>query len=151
MSSAKRNQQIQKEIDDKKWHDEHFNIHSSEQSIKSESLDKADDLRVSDATIKLPSISNAQREDLKNSAKTWSRSLDCLSGAIVSVVGAYYRSTRAKEIYRSLNFGEKVSLKLDPENYEDDTAVKVYGRRSHIGYIPSEFSAVIYSYVWLEK
>ena len=83
--------------------------------------------------------------------RNFDHSLEECPGAIIPIVGAKYRTTAAKEMYKTMPVGTKISLVLDPDNEYDSTAVKVYARRCHIGYVPQELSNSIYGNVLLER
>lgn len=113
---------------------------------------KSDDLRVNgDASISLPAITSENRSLLRSAVKPWNTAHDTQTGVVVKVVGGNYRTQAAREVYATLKVGDKVTLKVDPDNEYDDTAVKVYAKRCHIGYVPEKFSSVIYSYLILEN
>ena len=59
---------------------------------------------------------------------------------IVNVVGAWYRTKRAQDVYMHLAPSEPISLKPEPDNIYDNFAVKVMSNRFHIGYVPKEDS-----------
>lgn len=121
-------------------------------SPSSEPAAKADEpeLRVRPQTIKLRAITDEERKALIEANPTAKRTRS-LTGVVVKVVGARYRTPTAKAIYCTLKVGDPVSLQLDPNNEEDETAVKVMARYNCIGYVPSEYSNVIYNYKWLNK
>lgn len=96
------------------------------------------------------SITEDQRAALLD-ANPKTKRLMSLQGIVIEVVGAYYRSEAAKEKYCSLRIGDKVSLKLDPDNLYDDTAVKVMAQNCFIGYVPKKYSNAIYYCTWMEK
>lgn len=111
----------------------------------------AEDLRVNtDESIKLPALTAEQRQRLKSAVNYWNPVHDSQQAVVVEVVGAYYRSESGKVTYANCKIGDKVVLKLDPDNEYDDTAVKVMAKRSHIGYVPMQFSNVIYGKLWCE-
>ncbi|WP_438872100.1 HIRAN domain-containing protein [Paramuribaculum intestinale] len=118
----------------------------------SEPAAKADEpeLRLRPQTIKLRAITDEERDALIEANPTAKRTRS-LTGVVVKVVGARYRTPTAKAIYCTLKVGDPVSLQLDPHNEEDETAVKVMARYNCIGYVPSEYSNVIYNYTWLKK
>lgn len=62
-----------------------------------------------------------------------------------------YRSKAAKEAYMNLKAGDRIILKPEPDNIEDDTAVRVYAKRCHIGYIPQKYSSQVYWHCILDK
>ena len=112
---------------------------------------KADDLRVNtEESIKLPALTSEQRQRLKSAVNYWNPVHDTQQAVVVEVVGAYYRTESGKATYANCKIGDKVVLKLDPDNEYDDTAVKVMAKRCHIGYVPMQFSNVIYGKLWCE-
>lgn len=106
--------------------------------------------RIKDEDVQFMAISESQREALfvANPATKRTKSL---TGILVNVVGARYRTPAAKGIYCTLDVGDPVSLKLDPDNEHDDTAVKVMAKYNCIGYVPAEYSNVIYAYKCMDK
>lgn len=108
------------------------------------------ELRVRPQTIKLRAITDDERAVLIEANPTAKRTRS-LTGVVIKVVGARYRTPTAKAIYCTLKVGDPVSLQLDPNNEEDETAVKVMARYNCIGYVPSEYSNVIYNYKRLKK
>ncbi len=130
-----------------------FNCSHSLDQDKSESSTLEEDygLRIDSTPITLPAITEKQREQLRKTVKKFDPLLDDCQGAIMHLVGMSYRSNAAKEVYCTLKIGDKISLKPEPDNKYDDTAVKVFAKRCHIGYIPQNYSNTIYWYCILNK
>lgn len=114
-------------------------------------VEDGSELRGNFAPVSLPSIDDEQFLALKNVIKNCPDELDSLPGAIVPVVGGAYRTKAAQEVFVTLKFGDKILLKIDPDNEFDDTAVRVYAKRCHIGFVPAEYSCQIYWYCVLDK
>lgn len=108
------------------------------------------DFRTTEEEVHFKAITESQREALL-AANPKTKRTKSLSGLVIKVVGATYLPTAAKGIYCSLNIGDPVSLKLDPDNEYDQTAVKVMAKYNCIGYVPSEYSNAIYAYKWMDK
>lgn len=106
--------------------------------------------RIKDEEVQFMTISEPQREALF-AANPATKRTKSLTGILVNVVGARYRTPTAKGIYCTLDVGDPVSLKLDPDNEHDDTAVKVMAKYNCIGYVPAEYSNVIYAYKCMDK
>ncbi len=106
--------------------------------------------RIKDEDVQFMAISESQREALF-AANPATKRTKSLTGILVNVVGARYRTPTAKGIYCTLDVGDPVSLKLDPDNEHDDTAVKVMAKYNCIGYVPAEYSNVIYAYKCMDK
>lgn len=121
----------------------------NEGSSESDSGDTSD-FRTTEEEVHFNSISESQREALLT-ANPKTKRTKSLTGIVIKVVGATYLKAAAKGIYCSLNIGDPVSLKLDPDNEYDDTAVKVMAKYNCIGYVPSEYSNAIYAYKWMDK
>lgn len=130
-----------------------FNCSHSLDQDKSESSTLEEDygLRIDSTPITLPAITEKQREQLRKTVKKFDPLLDDCQGAIMHLVGMSYRSNAAKEVYCTLKIGDKISLKPEPDNKYDDTVVKVFAKRCHIGYIPQNYSNTIYWYCILNK
>lgn len=62
----------------------------------------------------------------------------------VTMVGAHFRPTEAKEVIKQLSIGERVELRADPDNEYDRTAVAVYAQDQHIGFIPADSNSAIF-------
>lgn len=60
------------------------------------------------------------------------------------VEGIFARSKGARQEARALRKGDPVLLKGEPTNSYDDCAVKVISDRKHIGYIPREYSELVF-------
>lgn len=120
-----------------------------EDPSESESVDTSD-FRTKEEEVHFKAITESQREALL-AANPKTKRTKSLSGIVIKVVGATYLPAAAKGIYCSLNVGDPVSLKLDPDNEYDNTAVKVMAKYNCIGYVPSEYSNAIYTYKWLDK
>lgn len=116
---------------------------------ESESVDTSD-FRIKEEEVHFKAITESQREALI-AANPKTKRTKSLTGIVIKVVGATYLTAAAKGIYCSLNIGDSVSLKLDPDNEYDDTAVKVMAKYNCIGYVPSEYSNAIYAYKWMDK
>lgn len=129
-------------------HDSNLNT-TSETSNDNSHYD--DVLRGDSTPVTLPAISKRQRGILRDTVKNFNSIYDECSGAIMYLVGMTYRSKAAKEVYYTLKIGDKISLKPDPDNQYDETAVKVYAKRCHIGYIPQKYSSQIYWHCILNK
>lgn len=63
----------------------------------------------------------------------------------VTMVGAAFRPTEAKEIVRGLHIGAQVQLVADPNNEYDSTAVAVYSDDVHIGFIPRDSNSALFA------
>lgn len=61
--------------------------------------------------------------------------------AIYPIVGTRFRGPRAEEIVRSLQVGDLVALRRDPDNPVDPNAVKVMVGEEQIGFIPAAMAA----------
>lgn len=123
---------------------------SSEADSKTTEVQKQDECRIKDETVSFKAITDSQREALL-AANPKTRRTKSLTGIVIKVVGAAYRTPAAKAIYSSLNIGDPVYLKLDPDNVYDDTAVKVMAKYNCIGYVPDEYSNAIYAYMGMDK
>ena len=111
-----------------------------------------DDVLRGDFTpVALPAISKKQRGVLRDAVKNFNSIYDDCSGAIMYLVGMTYRSKAAKEVYYTLKIGDKISLKPESDNQYDQTAVRVYAKRCHIGYIPQKYSSQVYWHCILDK
>lgn len=130
-----------------------FNCSHSLDYDQSESSSQREDydLRINSTPITLPAITEKQREQLREAVKKSDSLIDDCQGVIMNVVGMAYRSKAAKEVYYTLKIGDKITLKPEPDNEYDDTAVKVFAKRCHIGYIPQDYSNTIYGYCILDK
>lgn len=130
---------------------QYFEEQASSNHNESSSICDTSDLRGDFRPVTLPAISQEQRDKLAATVKRWATANNTRQGGIIEVVGGRYRTAAAKDVYKTVSFGTKLTLKPDPDNEDDDTAVKVYARKCHIGYVPSEISSTIYWYCILDK
>jgi hypothetical protein len=63
----------------------------------------------------------------------------------VTMVGASFRPTEAKDIIKGLHIGDRVTLQADPDNEYDTTAVACYHSNEHIGFIPKESNSALFA------
>lgn len=97
-----------------------------------------------------PAITVKQKNILKTELKDWDDNLDKATGFIVDVVGNWYRSEAAKEVYHNLMPGAVIRLVPDHNNPHDEYAVKVFHKNYFIGYVPMASSFIVYWKVVLE-
>lgn len=64
---------------------------------------------------------------------------------MTTMVGASFRPSEARAIVSHLNVGDRLELRADPDNAYDDTAVAVYSENIHIGFIPKDHNADLFS------
>ena len=124
---------------------------SSDTNTKSESSNYDDELRGDFTPVALPAITKEQREMLRKTVKNFSPVYEYCPGAVLSPVGMTYRSKAAKEVYATLKVGDRIILKPEEDNDYDETAVRVYAKRCHIGYINSKYSSQVYLHCVLDK
>lgn len=136
------------ESEDNAGSEEHTESEDNAQKEESQEINEVvlpvSKLIIKEETISIKSITESQHRALFIANPETKRTLT-LSGIVIKVVGARYRAPKAKAIYRSLNIGDPVYLKLEPDNPYDNTAVKVMAKYNCIGYVPSEYSNAIYS------
>lgn len=65
----------------------------------------------------------------------------------VTMVGATFRPSEAKEIIKGLSIGDVLHLEADPNNEFDSTAVAVYSDdgKHHLGFIPRESNSALFA------
>lgn len=61
--------------------------------------------------------------------------------AVYAIVGARHQG--AENLVKSLDFGEPITLRRDPNNRFDRNAVEVWARKTHIGYVPRGQAAIL--------
>lgn len=126
------------------------NAHKEESKEVDKVTQSDSKLRITTESVSIKAITETQRLALVAANPKAKRTLP-LTGIVIKVVGARYRTPTAKAIYCSLNIGDPVYLKLDPDNQYDETAVQVMAKYNCIGYVPSAYSNVIYGNKWLDK
>lgn len=126
------------------------NAHKEEFNVIDNLIQAASKPRIKTESVSIKAITETQRLALVAANPKAKRTLN-LTGIVIKVVGARYRTPTAKAIYCSLNIGDPVYLRLDPDNQYDETAVKVMAKYNCIGYVPSEYSNVIYGNKWLDN
>ena len=68
-----------------------------------------------------------------------------------SLAGLHYRSHAAKEAATDICNGTDLSLKLNPSNEYDSSAVKVFYENYHIGFAPSSDSEEVTNFIKTHK